>query len=529
MIDNVTVRQGQLSGLATHGVSAFLGVPYAAPPIGDLRWHPPRPAEPWDGVREAHHFGPVPPQPAPVSHSLYHPGDQAQSEDCLTLNVWTAAETSSERRPVLVWFHMGAFLFGSSAWTTASGGRLFDGTALALQGVVVVTANYRLGRLGFLAHEWLSAESEYGASGNYGFMDQVAVLQWVQDNIVQFGGNPGNVTIIGVSAGAASSSMHMTSPLSCGLFHKVIAGSGGFMAPAAGKSGIFDRLLDLRTAEQRGKAVTDLLKVNSLAELRRLPLEQLLSATPVCDPGPWFMAAIGAPVGEGASDTNYPVVDGYCLPVAPGDALRAGNHNDVPLLTGSALHDRSGLPALNSVDALSAYLEEDMGALAAAAKQAYPAGNDAQAVESSGNLLADRVFGWHNWTWANLASHTGRAPVYYYDWVYEPPIPQGRYLTGETGAAHASEVPFLFRNLTAYDWPWRDADREMSEIISAYWINFARTGNPNGDGLPPWPQFQCDRPLAMQLSEQVMACAPMRRDRFAMLDTYFATAENSKK
>ena len=303
MIEETAVKQGRLSGLRQAGCTAFLGIPYAAPPLGELRWRPPQPAASWLGTRPAHSYSAVAPQPQPLANSFYHPGVLPQSEDCLTLNVWTAAAYPGERRPVMVWFHLGAFIFGSSACTAASGEHLFDGSALAERGVVVVTVNYRLGRLGFLAHPWLSAESAHGSSGNYGFLDQVAALRWVAENIAAFGGNPDNVTIFGLSAGSASCSLHMASPLSRGLFHRVIASSGAFMAPSSSSSGIFDRLLTLPAAEERGLQVSAALAASSLQELRAVTVEALGAAPISAAPSRWFMDPLGGVVGEGASDT----------------------------------------------------------------------------------------------------------------------------------------------------------------------------------------------------------------------------------
>jgi para-nitrobenzyl esterase len=523
MIDSATTRQGRVSGVATPSGTAFLGIPYAAPPVGELRWRPPHDPLPWQGSRAADRFSPVAMQFAPAPNSLYHPGALPQSEDCLTLNVWTGAEDRSARRPVMVWFHLGAFMFGSSSNTTAPDGKhLFDGSALAALGVVVVTVNYRLGRLGFLAHPLLTAASEHRASGNYGFMDQVAALRWVRDNIAEFGGDPDNVTIFGVSAGSASCSMHMASPLSRGLFHRAIAGSGGFMGPKSADSGLFDRLLDLPSAERRGMQVSEALGVATLDGLRALPAEAIMAAPIHMEPGPWYMESIGGLVGEGAADTSYPIVDGHALPDSPGAIIGAGRHNDVPLLTGSTLDDRSGLPRIENLADYEAYLREDMADLADAALRAWPASDDGSAARASGDLLADRVFGWQNWTWANLAARHGSRPVFYYDWAYAPPIPDGRYIESGFGAVHAAEMPYVFRNLGAYDWAWTEADETIADRISRYWVNFASSGDPNGEGLPAWPRFEGEEGAAMRLGESPAPGSPTRRERFAVLDAYYA-------
>ncbi len=522
MIESATTRQGRVTGIATESGSAFLGIPYAAPPVGDLRWRPPHDPLPRQGTRAADHHSPVPMQFLPAPRSLYNPGSPPQSEDCLTLNVWTNAAAKGERRPVMVWFHLGAFMFGSSANTATKDKLMFDGSGLAKLGVVVVTVNYRLGRLGFLAHPLLTAESGHGASGNYGFMDQVAALRWVRDNIDEFGGDPENVTIFGVSAGSASCSMHMASPLSKGLFHRAIGSSGAFMGPTSPDSGLFDRLLDLSSAEQRGVQVSDGLDADTLEAMRARPAEAVMSVEIPMEPGRWYMEALGGYLGEGAADTNYPIVDGYALPDCPAAIFRAGQHNDVPLLTGSTLDDCSGLPSIKSLSEYEAYIRADMNGLADAALRAYPANDDRTAARSSGDLLADRVFGWQNWTWANLAVRHGTKPVFYYDWSYAPPIPEGRYLESGFGPVHGAEMPYIFRNLAAYDWEWTAQDETMLDLASRYWINFAKAGDPNGDGLPQWPQFSGSNGPAMRIGDTVAPNEPLRRERFAVLDDYYA-------
>jgi para-nitrobenzyl esterase len=523
MIQKVQTHQGILAGITTEGVTSFLGIPYAAAPVGSLRWCAPQPATGWTGTRLADRFSPVAPQIPLPANSLYCPGFPPQDEDCLTLNLWTPAEDASEQLPVMVWFHLGAFMFGSSRCTTPlANGLLFDGSVLARQRMIVVTVNYRLGRLGFLAHKWLSEESQYSTSGNYGFMDQVAALKWVSDNISAFGGDTGNVTIFGVSAGSASCSLHMVSPLSRGLFHRAIASSGAFMAAPASDSGIFDRQLTLVAAETRGKQLGDVLNCQNLADLRAVPVDKLMTAQIPTQESDWYLPTIDTFCGNGVSDTTYPIVDGFAIPDSPSSIIQRGEHNDVPLLTGSPIDDASGMPAIEQPEHLSAYLHADMGKLAERAARAWPF-NDAQsAIRASGELLADRVFGWQNWTWARLAAAHGSAPVFYYDWTHLLPIPEAVYAERRLGAVHGSEMPYIFRNLSAYNWNWTDVDRDLSEIVSSYWVNFARTGDPNGGNLPTWPRFKSENAVAMHFGSELEAREPMRLERFSVLDDYYA-------
>ena len=525
MISTVRVEQGVIAKArsSAEDVASFRGIPFAEPPVGRLRWKPPVQPRVWTGTRSGDKYGSICVQHSPAPNSLYHPGVEPQSEYCLYLNVWTGAQSSAERRPVMVWFHLGAFIFGSgSQFAGPTGERLFEGTHLARQGVVIVTVNYRLGRFGFLAHPWLSGESLTGSSGNYGFLDQVAALRWVQENIAAFGGDPGCVTIFGVSAGSASVSLHMISPLSKGLFHRAIGGSAGFFGPVGNGSGVYDRLLPLPAAELRGAALADSLGVNCLDALRALPAQEILNALlPGSARGPWFMDAVGVSVGEGASDTCYPIIDGYAVPAPPAEIFAAGRQNDVPLMTGSTAKESTGLPGIESLADYKDYVKNECGTLAPRCLDTYPAEDDATAFSSSGDMLGDRVFSWQNWVWARLAHRTGVSPVYYYDWLHVSPRPANRYAERVVGASHASDIPFLFGNLTAFDWPWRAEDRTLAAIVVRYWVNFARSGNPNGEGLPVWPAFQGESGPSMQITQAPHADSPTRRQRFDLIDAYY--------
>jgi para-nitrobenzyl esterase len=529
MIEVAEVEGGKVTAASSdRGVSVFPSIPYAAPPTGAARWRPPAPVVSWTGSRSVVAMPPAAPQfPATLSGAysglpIYVQDVGPQSEDCLYLNVWTGAETNSERRPVLVWFHWGGFMMGSAAARTGNGSLLLDGRALADQGLVVVTVNYRLGRFGFLAHPWLSAESENGASGNYGIMDQIAALKWVRDNIAQFGGDPQNVTIAGISAGSASTSLHMSSPRAKGLFHRAIAGSGGFFSPVTDNSGVFDRLLDLSTAEERGLKFSAAAGVASLDEMRALSVEAVMGASVQPEPGPWSLGNVDIRVGDGLSDTSYPIVDGFVVPEAPREIFEKGLHNDVPLLTGSPLTDGSGLPSINTLADFQNYLASEYGALAGECSAVYPAATDSEAQIESGNLLADRVFGWQNWMWAKLSQQRGKKPVYYYDWIHAPFFDPKKHLKQEQGAVHGVEIPYIFNNLSSLDWRWTDGDRQLASIMSAYVVNFAKAGDPNGLDLPYWPQFDAEAPEALSISIAPSKAKPVRQERFRFHDRVWA-------
>jgi para-nitrobenzyl esterase len=286
---------------------------------------------------------------------------------------------------------------------------------------------------------------------------------------------------------------------------------------------VFDRLLTRSAAEERGAALVDALGAPDLEALRRVPSQEILNAAlPGAAAGPWFMDAAGALIGEGASDTTYPIVDGHAIPSGPGEIFAAGRQNDVPLLTGSTAKESTGLPGIETLSEYQRHVHREYGALAQRAFETYPAHDDGSAFEASGDMLADRVFGWQNWRWARLAHRTGSCPVYYYDWLHVPPRPADRYAERIVGAAHAADMPYVFDNLVAYDWPWRPEDEALAKIISGYWVNFARTGDPNGHGLPPWQAYRGDAGPALQITRAPHIGSPTRRQRFDFMDAYFA-------
>ena len=502
---------GSLAGeLSPDGaIAVFRGVPYAKPPLGALRWRPPQRPEPWAGVRQATEFGPGSIQILSPGNSFYYIGEGPTSEDCLYLNVHTGSLDPAERRPVIVWFHFGAFNFG---W---SGGPVFEGTELARKGAVIVTVNYRLGRAGFLAHPALTAESEFHASGNYGLMDQIAALTWIRENIGAFGGDPGCVTVYGVSAGSFSVSSLMASPLAKGLFQRAIGGSGGAFGPVSeDNSRIGDYSQSLAAAERAGAKLMAGLGARTADEMRALPLEPMLTID-LSQPGPGFF------------DTAYPLIDGHVLPTDPHTAFTSGSYNDVPLITGSSANEIGPFFMDTAI-----YLDVSRELIGDSFEEfinLFPAGPDGQTMRSSSAGNGDRLFTWQNWTWARLHARHGRHPVYYYHFAHPSPVPADRYveqsLFPNLGAVHTSEVPYVFRNLTARDWPWTDSDRELSDAMSGYWLEFARGGNPNGAHRPEWPNFTAASPQMMSFeSRPVARLAPAERlrERLTFWDEFFA-------
>jgi para-nitrobenzyl esterase len=505
------VDAGTLDGTqeAGGGVVAFRGIPYAAPPVGPLRWRPPQLPEPWSGERDASAFAPDAPQYELVPSSLYAGGHERQSEDCLYLNVWAPANPEGPL-PVLVWLHFGAFQFGGAS------APFYDGAHLAATGLVVVTVNHRLGRLGFLAHPALSAESAGASSGNYGLLDQIAALEWVQRNIAAFGGDPGNVTFGGLSAGSSAVNLLLTSPLTTGLFQRAIGMSGAQLGPVGTSGGLGDGLQDLASAEGSGRLVFGDV---SAEDLRRLSVAEVMRAQLPPDSGPSWHVDMGMPMARNIFDASYPIVDGHVVPVAPHAAYTAGRFHNVPLLTGSAADERAGVPYLPDAALFEADARAELGDLADEFLALFPPGDTAQTRLSSQRANADRIFIWQNWTWARL--HAARAPAFHYHTTRRPPVPAGRYVEHDPGAFHSAELPYMFRNLEVRDWPWEDADRRLSAVLSAQVRQFCRTGNPNGPGLPDWPAFAEPGRATMLLGDEIAAGAMPRGAQLALWDRFF--------
>jgi para-nitrobenzyl esterase len=451
----VITETGTISGVRANGLSVYKGVPFAAPPVGDLRWRPPEHAASWTGTRKADAFA-----PACMQLGVSMPGETPPKvdEDCLYLNIWTSAKGAHQRLPVIVWIYGGGYINGSASMP------LYWGDKLAHKGVIVVTIAYRLGPLGFLAHPELTRESAHHSSGNYGLMDQIAALEWIQKNIAAFGGDPKNVTIAGQSSGAMSVSMLMASPLAKGLFQRGIGESGGLFEPVQ----LAPKFL-LANAERDGEKYAVSLGATSLQELRSLPAAKL--------------------TGDGGGIVHA-VIEPYVLPFSPYEAFTSGQQNDVPLLIGSNADEARSLTDASHVKAATfdSDIEHSFGQLPPALLAAYPHATDEEARQARLGFERDLRFGWDMWAWARLQAATGQKPVYYYSFRQRPPFPGGSVYEG-WGASHFAELWYVFDHLNQEPWRWSKADRRVAEEMSSYWVNFARSGDPNGPSLPVWPAF----------------------------------------
>lgn len=501
----VKTSYGSVQGrLEVDSVRVFKGIPFAAPPVGDLRWSPPQPAESWEGVRDATEFGADCMQPSGGIGS----GPGPKSEDCLYLNVWTVER--DEPQPVMVWIHGGAFLFGSGS----SEG--YRGTEFAKSGVVLVTINYRLGLAGFLAHPGLSEESELGISGNQAIYDQLAALNWVQENIAAFGGDPNNVTIFGESAGSMSVCYLVATPLSKGLFHKAIGQSGGCF----NKHPTLDEPLE--SPEQTegeltggghaaGEALAQALGVtaggtDAINQLREMDWGELAEAVQQSGVSlPWRSI----------------YVDGYMYPDQMGNLLSGEGGNPVSSLVGSNTDEGTWLyasyPELSMEDWKTS-VRENTTRDAETFIELYMEDAKKSTRTASQQMTSDIVFAWEMRKWAQLITHREK-DAYMYVFSHAPFFP-GAGPTRPMGAFHAGEIAFVFndRNETI----WNEDDHKVADLMHAYWVNFAKTGSPNGEGLPTWPVYDSDLDNAMELNADP---EPINEWRKAKLDGWESTIE----
>ncbi len=505
----VSVTGGRVEGVTADGVTSFKGIPFAAPPVGNLRWRDPQPVRPWKGIKPADRFA-----PGCMQDSRWVPVygfPPALSEDCLYLNVWTSARSARERRPVMVWIYGGAFSGGTTSQP------VYDGARLARKGVVLVSLAYQVGVFGFLSDPQLSREQD-GRSGNYGILDMIQGLRWVEANIAKFGGDPSNVTLFGESAGGIAVSMLAASPAARGLFERAICESGSDFAPARSSPFLInppagynheggERIGTLANAEQYGASFLAKLGAKSIAAARELPAAEILKAY------------------EGGPSANFaPVFDGRILPGDQYVLYEERRFTDTPVLLGTNSDEGSifvgpGVTRAKFEEEVRADYSKDADALLAV----YPHATDAEAEQAARDLARDTMFAWGTWSWARLQSEYGKNKAYLY--YFDEHVPQ--YLP--QGAPHGAEIGYVFDNLgtlihtgSKVTFPAAATDPALAAMISRYWVNFAKTGNPNGPGLPHWPAFNTSSQRVMYLDAQPHAGPVPNLRQLKVLDAYFA-------
>lgn len=484
----IKTANGTLQGVAeASGIHSFKGIPFAQPPVGDLRWREPQVPQNWDGVRKADHFGPQAMQRAIYSDMMFR--SDGKSEDCLYLNVWTPAKSAKEKLPVLVYFYGGGFSAGDGSEYR------YDGEALAKKGIITITVNYRLGIFGFMAHPELTRESPNHASGNYGLMDQHAALVWVQKNIAAFGGDPKKVTIGGESAGSMSVCGQVASPLSKGLFIGAIGESGALLGNLSP--------MPLAAAEQNGVKFAATAGATTLADLRKIPADKLLE--------------LSANSRFGAD------IDGYFLPEAPADIFAAGKQMHVNLLAGWNSAEGGDAAVLGKAEPtianFTAAVQKMYGDKSAEILKVYVPATDADVRRVATELASDRFIAFSTWKFIDMQSKTGGKPVYrYYYTRKRPTTVDGKVNTG-IGAVHSAEIEYALGNLSTNKvYAWTPDDHQISETMQNYFVNFMKTGNPNGNGLTPWQTFTPAKPNLMVIDVQCQPKASDTEARYWVLD-----------
>jgi para-nitrobenzyl esterase len=476
-VDQVKIESGELKGAISNGVVSFKGIPFAAPPLGDLRWRAPQPVKPWTGVRAATAFGPdclqvpFPSDAAPLSAGL--------NEDCLYVNVWAPVERGAKKLPVMVWIYGGGFVNGGTSPS------IYDGTHFAERGVMLVSFNYRVGRFGFFAHPALSAETPKETHGNYGYMDQIAALKWVKRNIEAFGGDASNVTIFGESAGGGSVLTLLTSPLSQGLFHKAIVQSGGgrdyLMGPrhlnkTSPQGPPSAEEIGVNFAKSVGIDGTD---AKALAALRAQPADKVVAGLNM------------ATMGMAATTYSGPMIDGEIVRESPQLALLSGRWAKVPVMTGANSAD-IGFPRAKTMDELFAQFGTD----AEKANAAYNSEKIDNVFLVGWKIAADQMMVEPARFVARAVAASG-VTAYEYRFSYVAEYQRAMF----KGALHATEIPYIFKTAAAaHPGKITAKDEELSDKANAYWVNFAKTGDPSGAGLVKWPAYKADTDLIMDFT-----------------------------
>lgn len=497
----VKVEGGKVAGVTEDGITVFKGIPFAAPPAGEMRWKPPQPVKRWKGVLKADKFGPACPQ---LQRTIQGSPPAETSEDCLYLNVWTPAQFSDEQLPVMVWIYGGGFAGGSTSIP------LYSGEQLARMGVVVVSIAYRVGPLGFMAHPELTAESGHNSSGNYGLLDQIAGLNWVQKNIREFGGDPAKVTIFGESAGAVSVSILAASPLARGLFRGAISQSGGSFAPAGESRDNGNYMQVLKSAEKEGISFMERMGVHSIASLRRVEPEKWMK-----DPA----AQMGF---------FWPVIDGYVIVDDQYKLYEAGRYNDVNVIIGTNSDEGSMFTRPMPPEQYFTSVRNRFGHLAERVLELYPLDSLSGSYQPLADLFREITFAWPSWVWASLQTKTGKSKVFMYYFDEFTPEPLFRGAPPARGAAHGMEIPYVFGHLEQNPAvEVTDEQKALSEIMMKYWTNFVKTGDPNGEGLPHWTAFRDGEEAVMYLRGYPHTGPVPNLDKLKLIDEFFAWKRNS--
>jgi len=491
----VKTEGGLVEGILEEGIVVYRGIPFVAQPVGDLRWRAPQPVQPWEGVLKTQQFCPACPQPSNIVTAFYT--KYGMSEECLYLNIWKPEGSTEEKLPVMVWIYGGGFNMGSTSQD------LTTGEQLARKGVLVVSMGYRLGALGFLAHPSLSDESEHQVSGNYGILDQVAALQWIQRNIEAFGGDPGCVTIFGLSAGGQSVSILAASPLAKGLFQRAISMSGGYFRPASVKR-FPEYTQTLEGAETDGQEQAKEMGANTLEELRAIDSKEFL--------------------GNPLEQLDYwPVIDGYVITDDLYKLYSAGDYNDVPVLVGSTSAEGTMFMLTSKPGEYRDSTRRNYGPFADKILNLYPDGTADITRRSMGDLFRDSYFAWPAYTWATLQTKTGKSPVYLYYFDQPQPASPITMLLKSDRPYHGSDCAYVFGHLDQDpNMKYTDEDRRLSELMVNYWINFAKYGDPNGKGLAEWPAYDPEYPTAMVLQGDPKTGPLPNLENLKVIDEFFS-------
>jgi len=501
----VKTEGGLVEGTIADGLTIYRGIPFGAPPVGDLRWRPPQPAAKWSGTIQADKFAPSCMQGGGAPNAKAKapaPQGPGTSEDCLYLNVWTPAKSAGDRLPVLVWIYGGGFTGGATSVPVNSGEQL------AKKGVVFVSIAYRVGPLGFMAHPGLTAESKNHSSGNYGMLDMIAGLQWVQKNIAAFGGNPGKVTIMGESAGGIAVSQLCASPLAKGLFQGAISESGGSFGPTRSGGMPGENMVLLADAERAGEAYAKTVGAASIADLRKLPADKVLETA------------------RGQQGLGWPIVDGWAIPDDQYRLYEAKRYNDTPILVGYNSDEGASFQPPRTPEAYITATRQRYGPFADSLLKLYPT-QETVVPKTARDLTRDAAFGWQTWTWVRLQSKTGKGKAFLYYFDQHPDYSADSPRAG-FGSPHASEMSYVFQHLNAQATP---EDHVISNAMATYWTNFAKRGDPNGEGVPKWLAFSDANPSVMYFSKTAHEGPVPNTEALKELDAYFAwrrTPEGAK-